>query len=304
MDIQVPMQLQFTKPERISLKGHPDFAEKWVQQRISEDPTILGFGEVALLAVEKVQPRAGRLDLLLHDEQLNRRYEVELMLGATDPSHIIRSIEYWDIERRRYPAYDHVAVLVAEDITSRFLNVMALLAGSIPLIAIQLVALRVDDKICLHFVRVLDQTALRSDDTFELGKDKRSPPTTDRAYWENIVSPEVLARCDAVVELMHVQTGKAYHLRYRKILIDVVCGDGEETPVWMTSPGKVLRVGAYSPEPELWVKRFDEAGVPASLKRGNRAVLVSFTPREFDAHRELLLEFLKASLSSEAPPLE
>ena len=27
-------------------------------------------------------------------------------------SHIIRTIEYWDIERRRYPAYEHVAVLV------------------------------------------------------------------------------------------------------------------------------------------------------------------------------------------------
>jgi hypothetical protein len=33
------------------------------------------------------------------------------MLGATDESHIIRCIEYWDIERRRYPAYEHCAVL-------------------------------------------------------------------------------------------------------------------------------------------------------------------------------------------------
>ena len=53
-------------------------------------------------------------------------------------SHIVRCIECWDIERRRSPAYDHVTVLVAEDITSRFLNVMSLLAGRIPLVAIQL----------------------------------------------------------------------------------------------------------------------------------------------------------------------
>src|SRR5690606_32610537 len=112
--------------------------------------SILGLGEVELVGTEKSLPRAGRLDLLLHDEQLNRRYEVELMLGATDPSHIVRCIEYWDVERRRYPAYDHVAVLVAEDITSRFLNVMALLAGSIPLIALKLSALRVDDKVVLR----------------------------------------------------------------------------------------------------------------------------------------------------------
>lgn len=118
------MTLQFAKPERVHLKSHPEFLEKWVQQRVVDDPSILGLGDLELVAAEKIQPKAGRLDLLLHDEQLNRRYEVELMLGATDPSHIIRRIEYWDIEHRRYPAYDHVAVLVAEDITSRFLNVI------------------------------------------------------------------------------------------------------------------------------------------------------------------------------------
>jgi hypothetical protein len=67
-----------------------------------------------------MQPRAGRLDLLLQDLDTKRRYEVEIQLGATDEAHIIRTIEYWDIERKRYPQYDHCAVLVAEDITSPF----------------------------------------------------------------------------------------------------------------------------------------------------------------------------------------
>lgn len=116
------MSLVFTKPEPISLKHHTEYNEKWLQQRIVEDCAILGLGDIELVTAEKIQPKAGRLDLLLHDDQLNRRYEVELMLGATDPSHIMRTIEYWDIERRRYPAYDHVGVLFAEDITSRFLK--------------------------------------------------------------------------------------------------------------------------------------------------------------------------------------
>ncbi len=33
--------------------------------------------------------------------------------------------------------YDHTAVIVAEDITSRFLNVISLFNGTIPIIAIQ-----------------------------------------------------------------------------------------------------------------------------------------------------------------------
>ena len=84
-----------------------------------------------------MQPRAGRLDLLLQDPDTQRRYEVEVQLGSTDESHIIRTIEYWDIEKKRYPQYDHCAVLVAEDITSRFLNVVSLFNGTMPLIAIE-----------------------------------------------------------------------------------------------------------------------------------------------------------------------
>jgi hypothetical protein len=49
-----------------------------------------------------MQPHAGRLDLLLEDEDQERRYEVEIQLGPTDEAHIIRTIEYWDIEWKRY----------------------------------------------------------------------------------------------------------------------------------------------------------------------------------------------------------
>ncbi|MGH7135304.1 MAG: hypothetical protein ACREHD_06155 [Pirellulales bacterium] len=224
-----------------------------------------------------------------------------MMLGPTDPSHIIRSIEYWDIERRRYPAYDHVAVLVAEDITSRFLNVMSLLAGSIPLIAIQMVALKVDDKMCLHFVRVLDQTALRTDDVFE-GAQRGGKKPMDRSVWETKISPEVVSRCDAIVELVQSLTHEPHRLRYGKVVTDVVRDNGAETPIWVNPRKTSLRVGAYVPDPESWVKRFDDAGQLASLRRGNKAVAVSFTPQEFDAQRELLNEFLSESLHSDSPP--
>ena len=59
---------------------------------------------------------------MLQDADGIERYEVEIQLGATDESHIIRTIEYWDIERKRYPQYNHTAIIIAEDITSRFLN--------------------------------------------------------------------------------------------------------------------------------------------------------------------------------------
>lgn len=134
------MANSYVKPERLWLKAHPEYTEKWVQELIADDPSILGLGDLVLRDQERVQPRGGRLDMLLQDLETKRRYEVELQLGATDEAHIIRTIEYWDIERKRYPQYDHCAVLVAEDITSRFLNVISLFNGTIPFVAIQMQA--------------------------------------------------------------------------------------------------------------------------------------------------------------------
>ena len=112
---------KYVKPGRIWLKTHPDLTEKWLQDRIGEDPSLLGLGDLVLRDRERPQAGAGRLDLLLQDAEANRRYKVEIQLGRTDESHIIRTIEYWVIERKRYPQYEHIAVIVAADILAEAL---------------------------------------------------------------------------------------------------------------------------------------------------------------------------------------
>ena len=112
--------LQYTKGEKISLKKH--FNEKWLQDRIEEDPSILGLGELDPIQRERKQSSGGRIDFLFLNNETETMYETEIQLGATDESHIIRTIEYWDIERRRFPSKDHRAVIVAEDY-NRFFNV-------------------------------------------------------------------------------------------------------------------------------------------------------------------------------------
>src|SRR5436190_19702681 len=154
------MSLPYVKHKRVLLKNRVEFTEKWLQQQMAGDTALLGLGELDVKDLERNQPHSGRLDMLLFDPETNTRYEVELQLGATDESHIIRTIEYWDIERRRYPQYDHCAVLIAEDVTSRFLNVISLLNKSVPLIAIQMTALKFGDDIALVFTRVLDEMPL------------------------------------------------------------------------------------------------------------------------------------------------
>jgi len=205
--------MEYVKFEKINIKGHPTLDEKWVQDRIAEDPTILGLGDLILKDKERIQPRAGRLDLLLQDADFNHRYEVEVQLGATDESHIIRTIEYWDIERRRYPQYDHTAVVVAEDITSRFLNVITLFNGMIPLIAVQMSALKYGDKVSLVCTTVLNQMRLGMVDD-----DEEVQEATDRAYWENRGSKATLAMVDELLQIIKTFDSNL-ELKYTKFYI-------------------------------------------------------------------------------------
>jgi hypothetical protein len=205
--------MEFAKFETISIRNHPELNERWVQDRISEDPSILGLGDVVLKDRERIQPRAGRLDLLFQDADSIRRYEVEIQLGATDESHIIRTIEYWDIERKRYPQYEHTAVIVAEDITSRFLNVINLFNGMIPLIAIQMKALRTGNQIGLIFTTVVDQLALGF-----VGDDEEGQEPTDRSYWESRGSKKTVAMADQLLEIAKAHDS-GLELKYNKFYI-------------------------------------------------------------------------------------
>lgn len=208
------MNKGYTRHERFSLKNHPDFSEKWVQDLIANDPAILGLGDLVLRDRERVQPRAGRLDLLLQDPETKRRYEVELQLGSTDEAHIIRTIEYWDIERKRYPQYDHCAVLIAEDITSRFLNVVSLFNGTIPLIAIQMQALKIGESVTLVFTTVMDELSRGYIDEDE---DAAAAPT-DRAYWEKGGSKATVGLADQLLTLLK-ELDPSLELKYNKFYI-------------------------------------------------------------------------------------
>lgn len=167
-----------------------------MQGQIADDPTILGLGDLILRDKERIQPRAGRLDLLLQDPETLKRYEVEVQLGAVDESHIIRTIEYWDIERKHYPQYEHAAVIVAEDITSRFLNVIQLFNGAIPLIALKMTAYKIGDEYALTFVKVLDELVFGLVD-----EDEETPEAVTRQSWEEY-SAETLALTDTLFEIV------------------------------------------------------------------------------------------------------
>ncbi len=205
--------MNYAKFEKINLKSHPVLNEKWVQDRIAEDPSILGLGDIVLKDRERIQPKAGRLDLLFQEAEGNQRYEVEVQLGATDEGHIIRTIEYWDIERKRYPKYEHTAVIVAEDITSRFLNVIGLFNRMMPLVAVQMNALTIGEHVSLVFTTVLDHVPLGIVD-----EEEEVAEATDRSYWEQRGSKKTVAFADQLLEIAKAHDPNL-ELKYNKFYI-------------------------------------------------------------------------------------
>jgi len=278
--------LNYVKFEKISLKNDPQLSEKWLQDRIAEDPKILGLGDLVLKDRERLQPRAGRLDILLQDTDSSQRYEVEIQLGNTDESHIIRTLEYWDIERKRYPQYDHVAVIVAENITSRFLNVISLFNGIIPIIALQLNAIKYENNISLVCTTVLDQM------TLGLIEEDEEKETVDRSYWETKATKQTVSLVDKLLELIQ-EFVPSITLKYNKFYIGL-SQNGQSNNFVIFRPQKSgLRIEVKMKKDDAIETKIDEAGLDLTdyTKWGRYRIRLS--KQDVSEQRDLLMELFK-----------
>jgi hypothetical protein len=282
---------KFAKGNVVSLQSL-GVNEAYLEKFIVTDPTVLGLGDVFVVERQRRHEKAGRLDLLLQDDAGEIRYVVELMLGSADESHLIRTIEYWDIERRRYPAYDHRAVLIAEDITTRFLNVISLFSGSIPIIAIHVKAIGIDNKIAVTFLRVLDSTVLRKDDQVAIAN------PADRGYWTNRVGTEIVELADKCLSFINQTASRPRSFNYNKSFIGLTDGFRVNNFVWFNPKISFLRVGISLDPVELWEKRLDEAGLDFN-SRGDGTIRVKLTTKGMAESGELIRELLQESVSED-----
>lgn len=164
------------------------FDEAWLLEQISGNPFILGLGDLDTVARQQVND--GKFDLLLKDIEDHAMYEVGILVGDMDEGHIIRTIEYWDYERKRWPNRQHFAVLVAEGVSRRLFNVIQLLGMSVPLIVIQANLIDADGKHILHFTKVLDMYEKGSYDPAKAVDDQwwKSNPWNAEVF-ERLVTP-------------------------------------------------------------------------------------------------------------------
>ena len=275
--------------DKISLKNHPEIKEDLIQKFIFEHPESLGLGELTPIQRERVQPAGGRLDILMGTVDNDARYEIEIQLGATDPSHIIRTIEYWDTEKKRYPQYDHCAVIVAEEITGRFMNVISLFNGSIPLIALQVNAYKIGDDISLVFTKVIDRVTLGTDEEDEYA-------VTDRNYWDSRSTTKIMKVVDSIFdELGQYTTG--YELKYNKFYVGLA-KDGIAKNFISFRPKKSFLYFIFktNESPEL-SQKLEEAGLDASYDSRWRQYKVKLKDlSDYKKHEVLIKECVEAAM--------
>lgn len=278
---------QYIKPERLWLKSNSDYSEKWLQKKIADDPSILGLGDLILRDQERPQPYAGRLDLLLQNPDADQRFEVELQLGSTDESHIIRTIEYWDIEQKRYPQYDHTAVIVAENITSRFLNVISLFNGHIPLIAIQIQAVKFGDYVSLIFTKVLDKV-----DRGQEGEDEETREITDRGYWELRATKDSMAITDELL-LQAKKLDTDLVLKYNKYYIGI-SREGDFFRFLSIAPKKKFaRLGVNLSSDAQFDEKLEQSGLDFEKKYNKYRIKLTY--EQYKANVEFLDEIIRSA---------
>lgn len=252
---------------------------------IIDDTSILGLGKLDVLNAEKVQPKGGRLDLLLEDSSTDpkKRYEIELMPGKTDESHIIRTIEYWDYERSKYPNYEHCAVIVAEEITNRFFNVISLFNKSIPIIAVQLNALKINDKLVLNFTKILDETSYGV-----VYEDEPQVATYKREDFQKNTPANILALADDCFNLIN-EINPALQKSYTKNYMGVQNGNRPSNFIIFLPKQGFLKPEVSISNFEEWAEKLSALGIEIVNKNyRNSRISFRLTKKEFDANKDLL----------------
>jgi len=201
------------------------------------------------------------------------------MLGSVDESHIIRTIEYWDVEKRRFPAVEHRAVIVAEDITNRFFNVIGLLNRSIPIIALKLQALLVGDTLTLSFIKVLDVVKE------ELPEINEDGGVVDRNYWVKKGRDKSLAIIDAYLSLISTRP----NLRVKYNRGHVAIGTSSTNFLWLM-PRKhdyILVHADTGTDRGAFLEKLTQSGIEASEHSNGITLTINPTITDIQKHPDL-----------------
>lgn len=280
--MQAGNRLTFVKCQPLSLAGHPDYDEAWLEQLIKSDTTLLELGPLDLVT-SQIHQAKGRLDLLLRDRKNEVIYVVELMLGALDESHIVRTIEYWLREREResHEDYELVAVLAAERVLeSRFVDVVRFLSRQMPLLLMEILALQVENRLTLRFTRVFDGRRAEAEAV-------SASPEASRESWTEAASPETVSLAEKFAEMLK-EINPSISLTFKQQFLGLRIGNRASNFMTFQPRRQFLKVWGKTAKALASAKKLKEVGIEVLSSSDAEWVGFRVTPLEFQQHRDLL----------------
>jgi hypothetical protein len=179
-------------------------------------------------------------------------------------------------------------VIVAEDITSRFLNIVGLFNGTVPLVAIQMQAFQVGEHLTLIFTTVMDAFSRGLVDEDEVAE----AAPANRAVWEAQASPETLALADQLLAIVK-EFDSGLQLKYNRAYIGLMKNDRANNFVEFTPRRKTITVGPRLDQSEEIDRRIEGDGLEPSYDKTWKRYRISLSKDQFDKHRGLLKDVMK-----------
>ncbi|MBY6016310.1 hypothetical protein KUW04_00675 [Halomonas denitrificans] len=278
----------------MSIKQSSGLDEYWLQDRIAAEPAILGLGNLFVRDKERVQ-NFGRLDLLLEGDDV--RYCVECMCGPLDADHLFRAVSYWLHEKDRHPQYQHVAVLVAEDVqASRFYGVVNLLGQVMPIVVIQAIALSLPDQ---SDTALIFNKAIDTRDQFASVIDDREEgvfKTPDRDYWTSKIGDR-MAIADSLFDVLSDAHGSPVEVNYKSAYIGFKVHGRVDNTVLLYGYAKGIKfeIRAYGEEDPGVTEAINQAGLAQFPFNGRYRIKVD-QPLEPGPQRDTLVALTRSAL--------
>lgn len=139
---------------------------------------------------------------------------------------------------------------------------------------------------------VLNQTSLRRDDETEPGG-----PKVDRNYWDARVGLPIMKIADGLLELVNQNGKRKCFLKYLKGQAGISEEGDWKNLVGILPKRAYLHFRIRVQEPETWIAKIEELGLPVVKQRHRLRVTVN--PQQFQQHQRFISELIAATIADD-----
>jgi len=151
-------------------------------------------------------------------------------------------------------------------------------------------ALKVDNKLVLDFVTVLDQFSLRRDDTAEV-----KLVETTREHWEKRATKKTVAVAEKILDILNAKLEQPQQLNYNKHYIGLNDGTKSRNFVYFKPKKQFTHIFFEVKDKDAWVEKLDAIGISATSYK--KDIQVTVKPQDLNKNLEVFDELTQDAVN-------